>query len=118
MVALEGQHKELVTKELSKVVPSSIKARTLGMCLSVFGFRSLAARSSARTRTTFGGLGPCRSSFFVSFTAGKQPASPRQATSKKTKGPRTARAFPDGVADPPVSPESAGSRGVAGTNAV
>ena len=52
-----GQHKELVANAFSKVVPSSINALRLGMCLSVAGFTSSKARSSVRISTTFGGFG-------------------------------------------------------------
>src|SRR5215210_2906359 len=58
MVALEGQHKELLTKDSSNVVPLSMSSFfRLGMCSSVFRFRSAEVRSSVRMRTTFGGLG-------------------------------------------------------------
>src|SRR5215211_8646761 len=65
MVALLGQHRELVTNALSKVVPLSMSSDfKLGMCCSVFAFRSFTVRSSVRIKTMFGGLG---FSFLSSF---------------------------------------------------
>src|SRR4028119_383498 len=53
VVALEGQHRELVRNEFLKVGPPSIiSSRRLGMY-----FRSPAAASSVRIRMTFGGSG-------------------------------------------------------------
>src|SRR5215207_7798582 len=86
MVALLGQHRELLTKALSKVVPLSINARKLGMCFSVSTFTSSRARSSVRIRITFGGFGSCLFSLFVSSTEGKQAVSVKQAASSKRKG--------------------------------
>src|SRR5215204_2415960 len=60
MVALLGQHRELVTKALSKVVPLSMSSDSrLGMCRSARGFRSFTARSSVRIRITLGDFGSC-----------------------------------------------------------
>src|SRR5215203_1251341 len=60
MVALLGQHRELVTNALSKVVPFSMSSDLrLGMCRSARGFKSFTARSSVRMRITFGGFGSC-----------------------------------------------------------
>jgi hypothetical protein len=86
MVARLGQHKELVANAFAKVVPSSIKALRLGMCLSVPGFTSSKARSSVRMSTTFGGFGPFLSSFVASSAEGKQPASAKQPASSNSKG--------------------------------
>jgi hypothetical protein len=56
IVALLGQHTELVTNVLSKVVPFSISSSLrFGMCSSVCGVRSPAARSSAGITIMFGG---------------------------------------------------------------
>src|SRR5918994_1425566 len=85
MVALLGQHRELVTKALSNVVPSSINDRRLGMCLSVSTFTSTRARSSVRIRIRFGGFGFCLLSLLVSSTEGKQAVSVKQAASSKRK---------------------------------
>src|SRR5215210_1510952 len=58
MVALLGQHKELLTKDSSNVVPLSMSSfLMLGMCVRVFLLRSAEVRSSVRMRTTFGGFG-------------------------------------------------------------
>src|ERR671912_2382509 len=60
MVALEGQHRELVTNAFSKVVPLSISSDfRLGRCRSARGFKSFTARSSVRIRITFGDFGSC-----------------------------------------------------------
>src|SRR5215208_1398148 len=67
MVALEGQHKALVAKALSNVVPFSINALRLGMWLSVLGFKSCMARSSVSTKTMLGGLGGLSLSSFGVF---------------------------------------------------
>src|SRR5215207_3445499 len=84
MVALEGQHRALETKALSKVVPSCINALRLGICPSVLGFKSSALRSSVRIRITLGGLS--LSSFGLTLAEGKQAESAQQAASSKRKG--------------------------------
>src|SRR5829696_4059924 len=87
MVALEGQQRELETKDSSNVVPLSISSFfRLGMCSSVFGFKSAEVRSSVRMRTTFGGLG------FSAFSLGCLPsAEGKQAESAQaTASPRRA----------------------------
>src|SRR5918997_4780785 len=94
MVARDGQQSELVTNALSNVVPSSINALRLGMCLSVSAFKSSTARSSVRIRITFGGLGSSLSSFVVASTEGKQPASAKHAASSKREGKLLARPPP------------------------
>src|SRR5215212_8185716 len=87
MVALLGQHKELLTKDSSNVVPLSMSSfLVLGMCLSVFWFRSAEVRSSVRMRTTFGGFG------FSAVSLGCLPsAEGKQAESAQaTASPRSA----------------------------
>src|SRR5215203_1817489 len=101
MVALLGQHKELVTKALSKVVPFSINARRLGMCLSVPAFTSSKARSSVRIKTKFGRFGSSLSSLVVAFTERKQPARVKKASSKR-KGKAMARTRLTEMANLPV----------------
>src|SRR5215208_3483716 len=60
MVALLGQHRELVTNALSKVVPLSMSSDLrLGMCRSAREFKSFTARSSVRMRITLGGFCSC-----------------------------------------------------------
>src|SRR5919107_4554144 len=60
MVARLGQHRELVTNALSKVVPLSMSSDSrLGMCRSARGFKSFTARSSVRIRITLGAFGSC-----------------------------------------------------------
>src|SRR5215210_1196170 len=93
MVALLGQHRELVTNALSKVVPLSMSSDfKLGMCCSVFAFRSFTVRSSVRIKTLFGGLGfSFLSSFVVASPDGKEAASVKQAASSKREGEVMAR---------------------------
>src|SRR5919107_3787514 len=102
MVARLGQHRELVTKALSKVVPFSMSSDfMLGMCFSVSAFTSSKARSSVRIRITFGGLGASFSSLVVASAEGKQPAKVMQASSKR-KGKAMARTLFTQMADLPV----------------
>src|SRR5215218_2180228 len=87
MVALLGQHRELVTNALSKVVPLSISSELrLGMCRSARGFKSLTARSSVRMRITFGDFGSC-----IWFSASFPSAEGKQAErAQATATPRSA----------------------------
>src|SRR4028118_1293678 len=92
-VALEGQHRELVTNEFSKVVPPSIiSSRRLGMY-----FRSPAAASSVRIRMTFGrsgssssGSGDC-----WPWAVGRQPTSRQASRRSKASRPAPRRTLPD-----------------------
>src|SRR5215212_6125574 len=101
MVARLGQHRELVTNAFSKVVPVSINACKLGMCLSVSAFTSSMARSSVRIKTTFGGLDFSRSSSVAASTEGKQAARVMQASSKR-QGKARARTLLTQMANLPV----------------
>src|SRR5215213_7203186 len=86
MVALLGQHKELLTKDSSNVVPLSMSSFfRLGMCLSAFRFRSAEVRSSVRMRITFGGFG-----FSAVSLGGFPSAEGKQAESAQaTASPRS-----------------------------
>src|SRR5215210_2163088 len=97
MVALEGQHRGLETKALSKVVPFSVRDLRLGMCLRVFGFMSRTARSSVTIKTMLGCLGglSLSSSGAFPWAAGKQAQSVKQvASSKRRVGKGSARLRP------------------------
>src|SRR5215208_724372 len=96
MVALEGQHRALVTKAFSKVVPFSIRDLRLGMCLRVLGFKSRTARSSARIKTMLGCLGGLSLYSLGTFpwVAGKQAESMKQVASSKRVGKGSTRLRP------------------------
>src|SRR4028118_722244 len=93
VVARLGQHRELVTKAFSKVVPPSIiSSRRFGMY-----FRSPAAASSVRIRMTFGcsdsssrGSGGC-----WPWAVGRQPTSRQASRRSKAFRPAPGRTLPD-----------------------